>query len=377
MTWPTAPTDRPLRAFVVGAGAMGRWWLRAIRDFPEVELAGLVDLDPVAARDALAETGSAPVPLAASLAGLDRVPADFVVDVTVPHAHHPVTLEALRRGLPVLGEKPLAATMSEALELVAAAEAYQRLFMVSQSRRYERHVATFHARVGRLGPLGVLVATFFRAPRFGGFRDAMAHPLLLDMAIHAFDTARLLTSANPLAVYCEEYNPRWSWYAGDAAASALFELTGGVRFVFTGSWCSDGLETSWNGAWRASGAHGTAVWDGDGPPAAEPDAEPQAHEPPGAVDHPGIEGSLRDFVNALRTGTQPMGECHDNLYSLAMVHAAVASAGQRQRIAIADLLEKAHAEALSRAQGEVREALAGWTTLVPRAQYERAEIEEE
>ena len=69
-----------------------------------------------------------------------------------------------------------------------------------------------------------------------------------------------------MAVYCEEYNPSWSWYAGNANATAVFEMDGGARFVYNGSWCSPGAETSWNAAWRVSGEHGTALWDGDDDP---------------------------------------------------------------------------------------------------------------
>ena len=46
----------------------------------------------------------------------------------------------------------------------------------------------------------------------------MAYPLLIDMAIHQFDLARDLIGSEPEAVYCESFNPAWSWYAGDAAA---------------------------------------------------------------------------------------------------------------------------------------------------------------
>ena len=74
------------------------------------------------------------------------------------------------------------------------------------------------------------------------------------MAIHQFDLARDLIGGEPVAVYCESYNPGWSWYAGDAAAEVTFEFADGSRFSFSGSWCSPGLETSWNGAWRVSGA---------------------------------------------------------------------------------------------------------------------------
>jgi predicted dehydrogenase len=48
----------------------------------------------------------------------------------------------------------------------------------------------------------------------------------------------------------------------------------------------------------------------------------------------GIAGSLRDFLHALDTGAPPMGECHDNIRSLAMVFAAIESAATRQRVAV-------------------------------------------
>jgi hypothetical protein len=52
----------------------------------------------------------------------------------------------------------------------------------------------------------------------------MPNILLLDMAIHAFDAARLCL-AKPLAVYYYETNPKGSWYASGAAATAIFEFS--------------------------------------------------------------------------------------------------------------------------------------------------------
>src|SRR5690606_13542692 len=234
-----------------------------------------------------------------------------------------------------------------------------RLFMVSQNRRYHPELFALRAGLGRLGRLGIVVSDFFKAPRFGGFRDEMAHPLILDMAIHTFDSARFLVGAEPVAVTCVEYNPPWSWYAGDAAATATFEFADGTRYVYTGSWCSPGLETSWNASWRLSGEYGTAAWDGEGPPSFDV-TEPAGAAPPRPQSPPlpgsGIDGSLRDFVSALRTGATPMGECADNLMSLAMVHAAIGSAGSGRRITIEEVLAAARAEARKHATGVVRDA---------------------
>lgn len=342
----TIPGDAPLRVVVVGAGGMGRGWLRTVRASPLVELAGIVDVDRAAAETAVAELGLGGVSVGSDLGEvLDRAGADAVIDVTTPAAHYPVTLEALGRGLPVLGEKPLADSLAEAIGLVEAAEKAGELFMVSQNRRFNRHLWALKEHSARLGGIGILTHEFFKAPRFGGFRDAMDHPLILDMAIHNFDAARFLLDADPVACYCEEYNPDWSWYAGDAASTAIFEMTGGVRFVYTGSWCSDGLQTSWNSAWRVSGRSGSAAWDGEGEPTSEiADVEPSAAPSPLAVpDLPGenLAGSLSVFVHALRTGETPIGECHDNLLSLGMVHAAIESSRTGSRVRIDEVLRAA------------------------------------
>jgi predicted dehydrogenase len=356
MSRPFATIDddgAPLKVLLVGAGAMGHTWLGAVQASPLVELCGIVDLDLEAARASAASIGKPDLPVGRGTAQLaSDVGAQAVINVTVPAAHHPVSTEALFAGLPVLGEKPVASTVAQGLSLVAAAELTGQLFMVSQSRRYNRDLFAAKALAGGLGRLGILSADFFKAPHFGGFRDQMDHPLLLDMAIHQFDMARFLLDADPVSVFCEEYNPAWSWYRGDAAAVASFEMSGGERFVFNGSWCSPGQETSWNAAWRLGGEHGTVLWDGDNTPTAtvSPAMDGAAVTPAGAavVKDPGSEvhGSLREFVSALRTGTPPMGQVHGNILSLAMVEAAIESAATGQRVRIDALLERAYREAV-------------------------------
>ncbi|MEO5319393.1 Gfo/Idh/MocA family oxidoreductase [Arthrobacter sp. CC3] len=362
----TIPDDgTPLRVVVVGAGGMGRAWLRTVEDSPLVELAGIVDLDLDAARAAAAAIGRPDLPVGTGTAALaSDVGARAVINVTVPAAHHPVTTEALAAGLPVLGEKPVASTVVQGLSLAAAAELSGQLFMVSQSRRYNRHLFEAKRLSSSLGSVGIVSAEFFKAPHFGGFRDAMDHPLLLDMAIHQFDMARFLLDADPVSVFCEEYNPAWSWYRGDAGASAIFEMTGGERFVFTGSWCSPGHETSWNASWRISGGNGTVLWDGDNEPTIESTGA-AAGSPAGSPD-PGqeIAGSLRDFVAALRTGSTPMGQVHRNIMSLAMVEAAVHSASTGTRVAVDALLEESYREAiLAERDPGVLEVLKSWPSV--------------
>jgi predicted dehydrogenase len=334
----------PLPVVIAGAGPMGRQWMEAVLASDTAVLAGVADLDIGTARAAAGPdlpAGTDPVALAAD------VGAAAIVNVTAPAAHHAVSIAALVAGFPVLSEKPLAETVAQGLSLAAASEVTGRLLMVSQSRRWNAGLAALKDATGGLGPIGTVTTEFFRAPRFGGFRDRMAYPLLTDMAIHAFDAARYLLGDEPLAVTCRSWNPSWSWYAGDADAAAVFDMRHGAHYVYTGSWCSPGRETSWNGSWTVHGEHGTAVWDGEDPP---PDGRPH-----------GIAAALAAFAEALRTGSDPpMGEVHENLNSLAMVEAAIASARAKRTVRIDEVVSRARATAVrDERHPQVRQRLAG------------------
>jgi predicted dehydrogenase len=327
--------EKPLRLIQVGAGAMGKAWLHTIANSPDVELVGLVDLDLELAQRVSEEELAALVPVARSLSELTAlVGADAVVNVTVPAAHNVVNEEALRAGLPVICEKPIAPTVAEAQHIAAVAAETGQLLMISQSRRYLNQFTALRDAVAELGPIASVSCEFAKAPHFGGFREEMDFPLLLDMAIHQFDSARALLGEDPVSVYCESYNPGWSWFAGDAAATAIFEFPSGARFVFHGSWVSPGQETSWNSRWRVAAQHGTASWDGDN--------APQVGDPLKSIavgDSPEqIDGSLADFVRCVRTGEAPATEASSNVQSLAMVEAAVRSGTEKGRVALAEVL---------------------------------------
>ncbi len=328
---------------LVGAGRMGRSWAGAIVDNPDTSLVGWVDLSTDRVAEGIEAAGLSNVAVEEHIEpALLKCSPDFVVDVAVPEAHHEITGYCLEQRVAVLGEKPLAANLEEARDLLRTSERTSTLFVVSQNRRYNTGLAAFKSLVAqRLGGVGQLNAEFYRAPHFGGFRDEMDSPLLVDMAIHTFDAARYVTGADPVSVQCTEFNPPWSWYRGAASAVAEFEFEGGLRFSYEGSWCADGLETSWESSWRAVGALGSAAWDGASNPIAEvrspggEGAELERIEAPSAtISGDGIAGSLADFVRALRTGETPMSECHDNIKSFAMVMAALESSRSGRRVAV-------------------------------------------
>jgi len=333
------------RALLVGAGGLARnAWEPTLRSNPGTEVAGWIDIVPGAAEAAAHQAGLDGIYTGTDLEeALHAVRPDFVVDVTVPSAHRDVTIRSLEFGVPVLGEKPMADTMEAACAMVSASERTGQLYMVSQMRRYDANLeALKHLIETTVGPLGILNSDFYIAMHGSDpFRHNLEHILLVDMGVHIFDAARFLAGRDAVAVYCDEFNPPWSWFHGKAAATCVFEMEGGIRYTFSGCWCAEGFHTSWESEWRAVGERGTAVWDGVNAPAAEVPASEEGFvrkQRRITADVPEIEpffaGSLADFLRALDTGATPHGECHDNIKTLAMAFAAIESAGTGCRVPV-------------------------------------------
>lgn len=332
-------TDETLKAVLAGCGGMSAAWLKAAAGLEGLRVAGLVDVNEEAALKRRAEFGLDDALTGTDLgAMLERVRPDVVFDCTIPEAHVQVTLEALRHGCHVLGEKPLADSMENARRAVAAAHEAARIYAVIQNRRYDPRIRRLRAFLesGAVGALTTLNSDFFIGAHFGGFRDRMEHVLLLDMAIHTFDAARFITGADPVSVYCKEWNPRGSWYDHDASAVAVFEMTGGLVYTYRGSWCAEGLNTSWEADWRVIGERGTLTWDGGRQMRAQrvagtggfrselEDVEIPEYESTEKTG--GHAGLIREFIHCVRTGGTPETVCTDNIKSLAMVFGAIESA---------------------------------------------------
>jgi predicted dehydrogenase len=337
-----------MKIVMVGCGNMSRVWLNTVVAMPDVEVVGLVDIIEEVAR-----TRAAGYHLHNALIGtdlsdiLERSAPDIVLNCTIPEAHYAVVMTALRHGCHVLSEKPLADTMEHAREMVQAAQRAGKIFAVIQNRRYDRNIRRLRSLLtsGALGPITTVNSDFYVGAHFAGFRQQMRHVLLLDMAIHTFDAARLLTGADPISVYCKEWNPVGSWYEHGASAVAFFEMTNGMVYTYRGSWCANGVPTTWESDWRIVALNGSVTWDGGEHFRAQMVAEAggfiskyqdipiPAYQPQDPVD--GHAGNIREFFSCVRTGQQPETAAPDNIKSLAMVLGAIESAETGRPVAIA------------------------------------------
>ncbi|MDQ6420587.1 Gfo/Idh/MocA family oxidoreductase [Paenibacillus sp. LHD-117] len=340
------------RIVVAGCGGMANAWVDYALSRSDASIVGLVDIKPEAAI-ALAERKGLSCPVFADIReAIAETKANLVFDVSIPASHFGIASAAMELGSNVFSEKPLAETMRQCSDLVRLSEKLGRTHAVMQNRRYDPRIRSLRKLVtdGTIGKVGYLGADFFLGPHFGGFRDAMESPLLLDMAIHTFDQARLITGANPVSVYCHEFNPPGSWYSGGAMALCIFEMSDGSVFDYRGSWCAEGAPTSWEAAWRVVGDKGTAIWDGKEFPYAETLA-PGSQEGKFLNEYNKVEGEkidmpftfhngcLQEMFAALAEGRQPETAGSDNIHSMAMVLAAVESARSGMKVDISTYMK--------------------------------------
>jgi predicted dehydrogenase len=339
-------------AIMVGCGAMSGEWLRSAKELG-VEIAALVDLNIDMARSRATEFQiDSPVfdCLDEAIAGAD---AELLFDCTIPAAHAEIDEKALANGLHVLVEKPLATTLEAANRLIDLAANNELVHAVIQNRRFNPGIRKIRHLIeqGLIGELTTVNIDFFVPAHFGGFREKMDHILLTDMAIHPFDSVRYLTGANAESVYCEEWNPKGSWWQHGASAHAIFHMNGGIRCTFRGSWCSEGLRTSWDSAWRIVGTEGTICWDGledirgervkigkEGPVKHGLFYETEAFtatEEPNPFETRGHLSVMRQFLRDVSDGIPAETRSTDNIQSLAMVLRAIESGKSGQKLPIA------------------------------------------
>lgn len=329
-----------MKVIQVGMGGMGNAWLNTVLQSPEVEFAGFVEVNDQIAAEQIAKYGLDARHVYPSLAAaLHDVKADGVINVTPPQFHREVSVTALEAGVAVLSEKPLAGTLADAQAIVDKANQTGVLHMVTQNYRYHQPCHTLKTVLssGQLGAIGAVTVEFFKGPHFGGFRDEMPYPLIIDMSIHHFDLMRYFLDSDPVSVYGRSWNPPWSWYKGDASASVSLQFGSGSVVAYNASWCSQGQETAWNANWRFECEQGVVTLKDDVVSiqrisGVEPGTGFRANlydaltaVPAVAMERQSQSYLLHEFYEAVTQGKMPVTTCQDNIKSLGIVFDVVQS----------------------------------------------------
>ncbi len=339
-----------MKVIQVGIGGMGNAWLGAVQRSPKVDFAALVEIDAdIADQQAEAYGLDRSLIFRALPEALAQVDADAIINVTPPQFHREISVLALEAGLPVLSEKPLAGTLDDARAIVDAAQRTGVLHSVAQNYRYRPLTQTIKRVLnsGVLGAVGAVSVEFYKGPHFGGFREEMPQPLIVDMAIHHFDLLRFFLDSDARSISARSWNPPWSWYRGDASAAAQIDFAGGVPVNYVGSWCSQAGETSWNANWRFDCEHGVLRVEDDvvrvqrlldvadsGGALRNLHSQPEV-VPPVEMVREGQDYLLDEFVDAVKSGGSTATSAQDNICTMELVFGVVRACETGEAITLA------------------------------------------
>lgn len=179
-----------LKIGLVGVGYLGSRHLKHLCDIPDIDVSGVWDNNPATLQKTVDEFG---VKAASSLD--DLINHSDAVDVVTPTITHcEVGLKVIKAGLPLFIEKPICATVAEAEELIARAEAENVIIQVGHIERFNRAFRALHGldikprflEVHRLSPWN---------PR--GHDVAVVH----DLMIHDLDLVLTLAAGDPVSVH--------------------------------------------------------------------------------------------------------------------------------------------------------------------------------
>jgi myo-inositol 2-dehydrogenase/D-chiro-inositol 1-dehydrogenase/scyllo-inositol 2-dehydrogenase (NAD+) len=197
-----------LRVGIAGAGRAGAVHARNLAMVPGGELACLIDEQPEGAAQLASECGG--VPVLATLAEAAALELDAIVIGAPTFAHHELAIAAAEAGMHVFCEKPMALTVAECDEIIAAHERAGTVLQIGFVRRFRTEFVEAQRRIAA-GEIGepMVVKSLTRGP---GLPPAWAHELersngmLAEVNSHDFDCVAWLAGSPIERVFAETAN---------------------------------------------------------------------------------------------------------------------------------------------------------------------------
>lgn len=185
------PENNNLRIGVIGVGRMGRNHCRVLSTLRHACLAGVSDANAETGQMIAQQFETIFYPSTSAL--FEAV--DAVIIATPTPSHFSLAMAALAQGLHVLIEKPIAATLAEAEQLVKAAATHKTIVQVGHIERFNpAYTELKHV----LDEINVAAINFRRlSPYVGSNTDV---DVVLDLMIHDIDLVLDLVQQQPLTV---------------------------------------------------------------------------------------------------------------------------------------------------------------------------------
>src|SRR5262245_41836807 len=179
-----------IRLAVVGVGHLGKEHARVLATFPDVELVGVADVNEAQARAVADRCHTQAFESHQDL--FDLVDAVIIAAPTL--YHHAIARSFLKRGIPILVEKPITSTLAQADELVEIAAAQGVAFQVGHIERFNPAFEDLTRRP--------LTPKLIEAERHGPFTGRSTDiGAVLDLMIHDLDLILSLVRSPVRDVY--------------------------------------------------------------------------------------------------------------------------------------------------------------------------------
>jgi len=326
---------------LIGCGGISEYHLRAYRAMG-LDVAALCDREPARAERRRAEF----YPRAAVTADYrevlrrDDVP---VVDVATHPAERVEIIEAaLRAGKHVLSQKPFALDLGVGERLVALAAEQGRRLAVNQNGRWAPHYSYLAAavRAGVIGEVASVDITMHWDHLWttGTPFEEIHHLVLFDFGIHRFDiVTRFLSGRQPTRVTAAVARTTFQQMKPPMLAQVAIDYPGAqVRLTFNGH-----VQFGQEDRTVICGARGTLR--SAGPSLSEQTVE--VHLAAGRATprlegtwfSNGFQGAMGELLCAIEENREPANSARDNLGSLALCFAALASADSGQPVIPAEI----------------------------------------
>jgi UDP-N-acetylglucosamine 3-dehydrogenase len=337
-----------MRLGLIGLGTMGRNHLRVISNHPESILAAVSDVSPEALSAAVEQSGAQG--FADPLEMIARAEIDGVV-VASPTTSHPAqALAAIERGLPVLVEKPLAATVEDGLAIVAAAQKRGVRVQVGHVERYNPAVL----EMGRLLREGWLSSIYAITSRRAGPFPARIRDVgvTVDLGTHDVDMLCWIAGERPTRVYAET-SQRIHATHEDLTFGLMHFPSGAAGFLdvdwltpakrrslvamgeegmFELDYLTQKLTFTRSNVDKPQDIGGYATtFTGDVADIPVVSVEP-------------LRSQLDEFVRVVRSGERPYVDAEDGLWAVAIANALLTAAAERRPVDLTDMASRLSAE---------------------------------
>ena len=172
-----------IKVGVIGTGALGRHHARLYAQNPRAEMVGVYDVFPESAAKVAAEFG-----LKAFADWRELAAECDALSVAVPATlHAEVTLPLMEMGKHILVEKPIAASLDEAVAMVEAAKKNNLVFGVGHVERFNQATDFIDTMPGKVNFIEARRMAAYPPARPGMHRRGTEVSVILDLMVHDLD----------------------------------------------------------------------------------------------------------------------------------------------------------------------------------------------